>query len=77
MFDQKTDAVAACNSDVRLSCLTRSVHHAAHNSYADVQRIVGYHGFYFICQTDKVNLGSSAGRAGNNFHTAFSESQGL
>ena len=26
-----------------------AVHHAAHNSYADVQRIVGYHGFYFIC----------------------------
>ena len=62
MLDQKTDAVSPGNSDVCFLCLSRSVYHTSHNSHLNIQREAGYHGLYFICQTDQIDLRPAAGR---------------
>ena len=73
LFDQETFADSTGDSDIRTSRLARSVAHAAHNGYLHIKIHAGYHILYLICQVNEVDLGSSAGRTGNNFHAALPE----
>ena len=75
MFDQKADTIASRNSEICLFCLSRTVYYTSHNRNLDIKRNILNHGFYLICKADQIDLGSSAGRTGNNFHPAFTESQ--
>ena len=75
MLDQKTDAVSPGNSDVCFLCLSRSVYHTSHNSHLNIQWEAGYHGLYFICQTDQIDLRTSTGRTGYHLDTTFAKSQ--
>ena len=38
-------------------------------------REAGYHGLYFICQTDQIDLRPAASRTGYNFDPAFSQTK--
>ena len=38
-------------------------------------REAGYHGLYFICQTDQIDLRTSTGRTGYHLDPAFAKSQ--
>ena len=75
MFDNQTLADTSGNPDIGFLCLSRSVYHTSHYRHFDIKRKFRNHRFYLIGKPDQINAGSSAGRTGNNFHAAFSESQ--
>ena len=74
-FDQKTYAYAACDSDICLFRLSRAIYYTAHNGNLNIKRDILHHGFYFISETDQVDLGTAAGWTGNYFHAAFAKSK--
>ena len=72
-FEDKTVALAACNAYIGFSCFARAVYRTAHhgNFYILIDKAAFF--LYLVRKAYKVYLRSAAGRAGNEFHTEFTQ----
>ena len=76
MFDQQADSIASCNSNIT-SLASPGPFTTQPITATLISRDILNHSLHLVCKADQIDLGSSAGRTGNNLHAAFTESQCL
>ena len=61
-FDQESNSISACNTDICFLGLSRAIYHTAHNCYFNIQWNILNHSLYLVGKADQIDPGTSAGR---------------
>ena len=77
LTEQNSTAIAARNTDIRLSRFTRTIHRTAHDG--DLYRLAAIckRRFHLIRKRNQIDTRPAAGRTGNNLRTCFANICGL